>query len=93
MTKVHGICVCRLVCALIIFAGLLSGHKVTGLRFVLEDGVSHPVDSSEIAFKQAAMGAMRQGNEGEECTEGGVVWQDNEGECAEGGVVWLPWDP
>lgn len=40
--------------------GLLSGHKVTGLRFVLEDGVSHPVDSSEIAFKQAAMGAMRQ---------------------------------
>ncbi|KAL5475425.1 hypothetical protein EMCRGX_G025240 [Ephydatia muelleri] len=40
--------------------GLLSGHKVTGLRFVLEDGVSHPVDSSEIAFKQAAIGAMRQ---------------------------------
>lgn len=50
-------------------AGLLSGHKVTGLRFVLEDGVSHPVDSSEIAFKQAAIGAMRQGNE----WVGGVV--------------------
>ena len=28
---------------------------------VLEDGVSHPVDSSEIAFKMAAMGALRQG--------------------------------
>ena len=28
---------------------------------VLEDGVSHPVDSSEIAFKLAAIGALRQG--------------------------------
>ena len=27
---------------------------------VLEDGVSHPVDSSEIAFKLAAIGALRQ---------------------------------
>ena len=40
--------------------GLISGHKVVGVRMVLEDGVSHPVDSSEIAFKLAAIGAMRQ---------------------------------
>ena len=43
-------------------AGLISGHKVVGVRMVLEDGVSHPVDSSEIAFKMAAMGALRQGS-------------------------------
>ena len=41
--------------------GLISGHKVVGVRMVLEDGVSHPVDSSEIAFKLAAIGALRQG--------------------------------
>lgn len=41
------------------FSGLLIGHKVVGLRMVLEDGVSHSVDSSENAFKAAAMGAMR----------------------------------
>ena len=35
------------------------GHKITGLRMVLEDGVAHSVDSSENAFKAAAMGAMR----------------------------------
>lgn len=39
--------------------GLLIGHKVVGMRMVLEDGVSHSVDSSENAFKAAAMGAMR----------------------------------
>lgn len=39
--------------------GLLIGHKVVGLKMVLEDGVSHSVDSSENAFKAAAMGAMR----------------------------------
>ena len=27
---------------------------------VLQDGVSHSVDSSELAFRQAAVGAMRQ---------------------------------
>ena len=35
------------------------GHKITGIRMVLEDGASHIVDSSENAFKAAAMGAMR----------------------------------
>lgn len=49
----------RFVCGMII--GLMSGHKVVGVRMVLEDGVSHPVDSSEIAFKMAAIGALRQG--------------------------------
>ena len=40
--------------------GLLTGHKLTGVRMVLQDGVSHAVDSSELAFRQAAVGAMRQ---------------------------------
>ncbi len=42
-------------------SGLLTGHKLVGVRMVLEDGVSHSVDSSEMAFKSAAIGAMRQG--------------------------------
>ncbi len=42
-------------------SGLLTGHRVVGLRMVLKDGVSHAVDSSEMAFKLAAMGAVRQG--------------------------------
>ena len=46
---------------IVYFSGLISGHKVVGIRMVLEDGVSHPVDSSEIAFKMAAIGALRQG--------------------------------
>jgi len=40
--------------------GLLSGHKVTGIRFVLEDGAHHIVDSSDWAFEQAAYGAMKE---------------------------------
>ena len=40
--------------------GLLTGHKMIGVRMVLQDGVSHSVDSSELAFRQAAVGAMRQ---------------------------------
>lgn len=39
---------------------MLTGHKMTGIRMVLQDGVSHSVDSSELAFRQAAVGAMRQ---------------------------------
>ena len=38
----------------------MTGHKVVGIRMVLEDGVSHIVDSSELAFRMAALGAMRQ---------------------------------
>uniref|UniRef100_A0A8D2MCA0 G elongation factor mitochondrial 1 n=1 Tax=Zonotrichia albicollis TaxID=44394 RepID=A0A8D2MCA0_ZONAL len=30
--------------------GLLSGHRISGVRFVLEDGAHHMVDSNEISF-------------------------------------------
>ncbi|KAJ3227903.1 Elongation factor G, mitochondrial [Clydaea vesicula] len=40
--------------------GFLSGHPVTNVRFVLEDGLSHQVDSSELAFKLAAQYAFRE---------------------------------
>jgi len=38
--------------------GPMSGHKVTGVRFRLIDGQNHAVDSSDLAFQQAAEGAM-----------------------------------
>ena len=34
-------------------------HPVSGCKFVMEDGASHAVDSSELAFKIAAKGAFR----------------------------------
>ena len=34
---------------------------VTGIRVVIDDGASHSVDSSDMAFKAAARGAFRQG--------------------------------
>jgi len=40
--------------------GTLSGHGVAGCRFVLQDGASHAVDSSELAFRLAAIGAFRE---------------------------------
>ena len=40
-------------------SGQLIGHKVVGVRMVLQDGVSHSVDSSENAFKAAGFGAMK----------------------------------
>lgn len=40
--------------------GSLTGNKVTGLKFRLTDGASHPVDSTELAFILAAQGAMKQ---------------------------------
>jgi len=40
--------------------GLITGHKLAGIRFILEDGAAHGVDSSELAFKLAAIGAMRE---------------------------------
>lgn len=39
--------------------GPLSGNKLAGVRFVLQDGADHKVDSSEFAFYLAAQGAMR----------------------------------
>lgn len=40
--------------------GLLSGHKISGVKFRLIDGAHHIVDSSELAFNLAAQGAIKQ---------------------------------
>ncbi|CAN6169970.1 unnamed protein product [Urochloa humidicola] len=40
--------------------GSLIGHPVENIRIVLTDGASHQVDSSELAFKLAAIYAFRQ---------------------------------
>ena len=39
--------------------GLLTGHKLSGIKFRLQDGAHHIVDSSELAFMLAAQGAVR----------------------------------
>ncbi|KAL7419735.1 Elongation factor G, mitochondrial [Cryptotrichosporon argae] len=40
--------------------GLITGHAINGVRLVLEDGAAHSVDSSELAFRLAALGAFRE---------------------------------
>eukprot|EP00475_Leptophrys_vorax_P020629 TRINITY_DN2828_c0_g1_i1.p1 TRINITY_DN2828_c0_g1~~TRINITY_DN2828_c0_g1_i1.p1 ORF type:complete len:751 (-),score=235.54 TRINITY_DN2828_c0_g1_i1:1410-3371(-) len=40
--------------------GPLTGAPIEGIRIVLEDGASHPVDSNDRAFQAAAEGAFRQ---------------------------------
>lgn len=40
--------------------GLLSGHRLSGIRFRLQDGAHHIVDSSELAFHLAACGAVKE---------------------------------
>ncbi|KAF8995537.1 elongation factor G, mitochondrial [Cyathus striatus] len=40
--------------------GSLSGNPITGCRFVLQDGAFHAVDSSELAFRNATIGAFRE---------------------------------
>ena len=41
--------------------GPIMEYPVTGIRVVINDGASHSVDSSEMAFQAAARGAFRQG--------------------------------
>lgn len=41
--------------------GLLTGNKLSGLIFRLQDGAHHIVDSSELAFFLAAQGAIKEG--------------------------------
>ncbi|GAA6050465.1 hypothetical protein JCM3770_002610 [Rhodotorula araucariae] len=40
--------------------GILTGHPISGCKFILEDGAAHQVDSSELAFRLAAQGAFRE---------------------------------
>jgi len=42
--------------------GPTIGHPITGLRIVLNDGASHPVDSSDLAFRLCTSYALREGN-------------------------------
>jgi len=40
--------------------GLMLGFPVIGMKVTVNDGKSHTVDSSEMAFTQAAVGAFKQ---------------------------------
>ncbi|TFY58027.1 hypothetical protein EVJ58_g6668 [Rhodofomes roseus] len=40
--------------------GTLSGNPICGSRLVLQDGLAHSVDSSELAFRLAVIGAFRE---------------------------------
>lgn len=40
--------------------GSLSGHRVQGIRMVIVDGRTHPVDSNELAFRMASIQGFRQ---------------------------------
>ncbi|HKJ64701.1 MAG TPA: elongation factor G, partial [Desulfopila sp.] len=41
--------------------GSLCGAPITGVRCVVNDGAAHSVDSSDVAFQLAAVGAFREG--------------------------------
>ncbi|BFZ63143.1 Elongation factor G, mitochondrial [Saitoella coloradoensis] len=40
--------------------GFLIGHPINGVRMVIEDGAFHAVDSSELAFRLAAVNAFKE---------------------------------
>ncbi len=40
--------------------GPFMGQPLTGVRMVLEDGATHPVDSSELAFRICTVGAFKE---------------------------------
>jgi elongation factor G len=41
--------------------GSLAGAPITGVRVAINDGASHAVDSSDVAFQLAAVGAFKEG--------------------------------
>ena len=41
--------------------GSLAGAAITGVRLVINDGAAHNVDSSDVAFQLAAVGAFKEG--------------------------------
>jgi elongation factor G len=43
--------------------GALAGFPIVGVQVTINDGASHPVDSSDMAFQQAAIGAFREAYE------------------------------
>ncbi|MCL1817532.1 MAG: elongation factor G [Spirochaetaceae bacterium] len=43
--------------------GSLIGFPIVNIRMTINDGATHPVDSSDLAFQQAAIGAFRQAYE------------------------------
>jgi elongation factor G len=41
--------------------GSLAGAQITGIRVTINDGASHNVDSSDVAFQLASVGAFKEG--------------------------------